>query len=487
MEFTLVILVTLFFLVLFPYLGYKRPGIAIVISPLASAGLVFLGIEGSVTFVAAAGAVIFLATIIAIAGSGRGGDLEKWPHVVAKWTLVSLGVLIWLVVVAWSGFWGIYGFVLLLFLTGLIISFGLSSRHATAAYVISTIGASMRQNLPLTMALESAASGREDSRAGILRSISKWLVKGYCLSEAIKLGYPKCPGYAVAMIGAAEKIDQLPSAISSIEADMVVKADESRKIRPFHPLYPVVLITLMFIVVLGLMTFVVPQFSSILTEVLEGGSFPASTAFLLDVASFVAYDMGWLVLAVAAFIVLVGIVFSIGIRFRPRRPDKPFFVSRIGDFIKWHLPVLHWFEKNYSTVQTVELLRLSLNAGCTVNKGIANTLGLDVNNRFKKRLGKWLVKVEAGDNIAKAARESKLGSSLAWAFDDTVNRGNTLAILETLEAFHRSEYGYRVNMARYMFWPCVTITMGAMVGFVAYAIYSPMVLIISGLASAVTP
>ena len=345
----------------------------------------------------------------------------------------------------------------------------------------------MRQNLPLTMALESAASGREDSRAEILRSISKWLVKGYCLSEAIKRGYPKCPGYAVAMIGAAEKIDQLPSAISSIEADMVAKADESRKIKPFHPLYPVVLIALMFIVVLGLMTFVVPQFRSILTEVLEGGSLPASTAFLFDTAGFVAYQMGWLVFGVAAFIVVVGIVFSLGIRFRPRRPDKPFFVSRIGDFIKWHLPVLHWFEKNYSTVQTVELLRLSLNAGCTVNKGIANTLGLDVNNRFKKQLGKWLVKVEAGDNIAKAARESKLGSSLAWAFDDTVNRGNTLAILETLEAFHRSEYGYRVNMARYMFWPCVTIMMGAMVGFVAYAIYSPMVLIISGLASGVVP
>lgn len=482
----LLTLATLLLLVFYPYLGYKRPGIAIVTSPLVSGAVVFFAIGEDLMFAAAVGPIIFLATVIAVFGSGRAVELERWPYAVAKWILVTLGVLIWLGV-AWFGFWGIYGFVLPLFLTGLIISFGLSSRHATAAYVMSTIGASMRQNLPLTMALESAASGREDNRAGILRSINKWLVKGHCLSEAIKRGYPKCPGYAVAMIGAAEKIGQLPSAISSIEADMVAKADESRKIRPFHPLYPVVLISLMFIVVLGLMTFVVPQFDAVLTEMLEGASLPASTAFLFDVASFVAYDMGWLVGLVAVCVVLVGIIFSLGIRFRPRRPDKPFFVSRIGDFIKWHLPVLHWFEKNYSTVQTVELLRLSLNAGCTVNKGIANTLGLDVNNRFKKQLGKWLVKVEAGDNIAKAARESKLGSSLAWAFDDTVNLGNTLAILETLEAFHRSEYGYRVNLARYMLWPCVTITMGAMVGFVAYAIYSPMVLIISGLTSGVVP
>ena len=159
----------------------------------------------------------------------------------------------------------------------------------------------------------------------------------------------------------------------------------------------------------------------------------------------------------------------------------------MGDFMKWHLPVLHNFEKNYSLVHVVELLRLSLSAGCAVNDAIKNTLGLDVNNRFRKRLQRWLEKVERGDNIAAAIKESKLGSPLAWAFDEKVNQGNTLTILETLESFYRSNYSYYVNLARFIMWPCLILFMGLIVGFVVYAIFSPSILIIESLSGKVLP
>jgi type II secretory pathway component PulF len=159
----------------------------------------------------------------------------------------------------------------------------------------------------------------------------------------------------------------------------------------------------------------------------------------------------------------------------------------MGDFMKWHLPVLHNFEKNYSLVQIVELLRLSLNAGCAVNEAIENTLGLDVNNCFKKRLRRCLKRVERGDNIAAAIRESRLGSPLAWAFDEKVNQGNTPAILETLESFYRTNYSYCVNLARFILWPCIILFTGAIVGFVIYAIFSPSILIIDSLTGHVIP
>ena len=123
--------------------------------------------------------------------------------------------------------------------------------------------------------------------------------------------------------------------------------------------------------------------------------------------------------------------------------------------------------------------------GCTVNDAIANTLGLDVNNCFRKRLENWLAKVEAGENIADAARKSKLGSSLVWAFDDKVNQGNTLAILEMLESFYRSNYSYRINLLRYVLEPCVTICMGTVVGFIVYSVFAPLVAIINYLSDTV--
>jgi type II secretory pathway component PulF len=62
-----------------------------------------------------------------------------------------------------------------------------------------------------------------------------------------------------------------------------------------------------------------------------------------------------------------------------------------------------------------------------------------------------------------------------------------LSILETLESFYRSNYSYYVNLARFIMWPCVTLLMGVMVGFVVYAIFSPGIAIIGSLAEQVTP
>jgi type II secretory pathway component PulF len=207
----------------------------------------------------------------------------------------------------------------------------------------------------------------------------------------------------------------------------------------------------------------------------------------MGVTGFVVKDIAWVTWPLLILLVIAIIPISIYVKFRPRRPYKPYLLSRIGDFTKWYLPILHNFEKNYSLVHVVELLRLSLNAGYTVNDAIKNTLGLDVNNRFKKRLQRWLVKVERGDNIATAIRKSKLGSPLAWAFDEKVNQGNTLTILETLESFYRSNYSYCVNLARFIMWPCLILFMGVIVGFIVYAIFSPSVLIIEALSGKVLP
>jgi type II secretory pathway component PulF len=471
-------------LIIFVVSAFIKPGIALITSPVVCFLLALVGYSTQTYEAIFSAVVIFLATLAIISVTKRESDIERWPQIWAMWILISIPILLLLAVTIFATAAGSGGVIFLICFTvaialiGTIVSCALTSRHATATYVVSTIGSSMRQNLPLPMALESAAAGRKDTRSIILQRIQKWLVQGYSLSQSIKRGYPKCPGYAVAMITAAERINQLPLAMGAIEADMAAKADESRKIRPVHPLYPVIVILFMFFILLSMVKFVIPQYKTVLREMVGEAALPASTRLLVGIANFMVYEYGWLIGLVLVLILLVGIPVSIRIKFRPRRPQKPYLLSRIGDFIKWHLPVLRWFEKNYSMVQVAELLRLSLNAGSTVDDAIADALGLDVNNCFRKRIREWLVKVQRGDNIATAAREARLGSPLAWAFDDQVNQGNTLAILEMLESFYRSNYSYHVNLARFIMWPCIILAMGVMVGFVLYAIFSPMITVI---------
>ena len=500
----IVLIVGLLLAAFYVILGLRRPGAALITVPIVCAGFVWAAClidAPAATEEAIALAlvpVIFLAALIAVLLSGRKLDEQKWPQIWARLLLWGFALLLFIVTSLFAvanlpAFQFPFLLLVLLAITfiGAAISYGLTSRHATATYVISTIGSSMRQNLPLPMALESAAGGRDDKRARILRSISKWLVEGFSLSESIKRGFPKCPGYAAAMITAAERINQLPLAFSSIEADMAEKAEESRKLRPVtpyypNPYYPLVLIFCLGNVVWAVLTFIMPQFMQVLMEMTGGAELPAATQSLLRIVSFVAWDRGVFFIALA-FMALVVFPFCIYARFRRRRPHEPYTTSQIGDFIKWRLPVFHGFEKNYSMLQTAEMLRLSLNAGGTVNEAIDSALSLDVNGCYRKRLQKWLEKVEAGQNIAAAARQSGVGSGLAWAFDEQANQGNTPAVLETLESLYRSSYSYRVNLARFIMSPCVTLVMGAMVGFVVYAILSAPVAIIHQVTETIYP
>ncbi|MHC4103743.1 MAG: type II secretion system F family protein [Planctomycetota bacterium] len=468
------------------YLGFKKPAIALVTSPFIALALFIIAeVESAGSMVIAP--FIFFATVITVSISKRDPDLERWPQICAKWILfIFLCFLVSITLLFALKPLGVFVFIFLIILVSFSIAYTLTEQHATATYIISTIGSSMRQNLPLPMALESAASGRADRRSITLQKIQQWLVQGYSLSESIKRGYPKCPGHAVAMITAAERINQLPLAIGAIEADMVTKADNRRRINPVHPLYPVIVIIFMFFILFSLMKFVIPSFKSVLEE-MGVGTLPFATRVVLGIASFIWYDYGWVLGFVFALVILFIIPTSIYIRFRPRCPDKPYLISRIGDYIKWHLPVLHWFEKNYSMVQVVELMRLSFNAGYTVDDTIKNTLELDVNNCFRKRLKDLLERVKRGDNISTSIRKSKLGSALAWAFDEQVNQGNTLSILETLESFYRTNYNYYVNLARFIMWPCITLIMGVTVGFVVYAIFSPSITVIKSLSDVVYP
>jgi len=481
-------------IVLYIVLGLKRPVLALWTMPLLAIALVFqaVGSERPELFLFAA--LLVLVTLIAIAVSEREPDAQQWYHKWAFWALMMITAMIGLMALMLGfGMLGAGMILPLLFILGglgvgaSLISYGITSRHAKVVHIFSTLESSMRQNLPLPMALDCTVMGREDSIASTLRKIEKWVVQGYSVTEAVRRGYPQCPAQALALLTATERVGQVPAAIEAIRADAELRASERNRLRPIHPVYPFVILTIMFLIMLGLMTFVIPQFKAVLEEMV-GGELPAATQVLLAVSAFIAYDYGGVILLVSLFIAFV-VVPALWLRgrFCQRRPERPYLLSRLGDWLKWHLPILHWFARNRATLQVVEMLRLAAQAGCPVNEAIRSTLELDVNLCFRRRLAQWLERVERGENIAAAARQCQLGAPLAWAFDASGGANDVTDVLEMLESFYRSNYGYRANLARFIFWPCVVLVLGATVGFVVFGIFLPGVQVLTVMADLVYP
>ncbi len=469
--------ITIFVLVLYIFLGFKTPRFAIITLPVIGSALFIFAASNELLDSAIVSLCIFPAALISILFMRHEADVTPWPKRWAKAILIILICVALLVLFSVtvssiiSIYAGIFMGVLFCYGVGVVVT----QRNATVAFVISTIGASIRQNLPLPMALQSASENIKYKHSQILRQISKWLVQGYSLSESIKRGFRKCPARITALIAAGEKTGQVPQVVASIEKDLLQKADDSRRVKPVYPAaYFIVVLTIMSLIVVGLMVTVMPKFGEVIKDIARG-QLPMSTRVLMAIADYICFSYGWLI--ILEIVLLIAVIYLI-VRFRPRKKEKPLFLSIIGDFLRWHLPILHWFENNYSTLQVVEVLRISLNGGCTVNNAVANTINLDVNCCFRKKLKKWLRQIEAGDDIADAAGKCGLAKSLAWAFGQQENPENTLPVLEMLESVYRSNYSYRVSLARFILLPTTTICLGAMVGFVAYSVFSAMVSII---------
>ncbi len=383
--------------------------------------------------------------------------------------IIILAVIVFPVITLACIMLGPLGWLSWLIFIGMVIRYTIISRYNLTMHVFSTIGASMRQNLPLSTALATDATGMTGKYRQVMNRIANGLTAGLPLSEAIRQGYPTCPGYALAMITSSERIQQVPQAIARIEQDLQSQARESRKVQPVNPAYPVAVVFFAMLILASLLVFILPKFEVIFADM--GEKLPWITRIIMHIADEFGVIL-WIFFLLLFFVVTPICVY---VKFRPRRADKPKLFSRIGDWVKWHTPVLHWFERNYATLQTVSFLKMSLNANVTVNKAITETEKLDVNYCYRKKLAKWLGMVTSGENISDAARRCGVGSQIAWAFDQNVNPGNTPAVLDSLESFYSTNYGYLANLARYIFWPCLIITLGLFVGTIVYALFSPMV------------
>lgn len=360
------------------------------------------------------------------------------------------------------------GGVFLLVLGGMTVTFLLTGRETLSMHVFSSLGASMRQNLPLTTAMEAEARSLTGQAQNVFQNIAAWLSQGFPLSEAILRGYPRCPGEALSMVKAAEYVGQTPKTIAVIERNISEKMRYGNYLQPMYPSYPIAVIIVSVLIVTMMLYFVVPKFEMIFSD-LEC-RLPAATIWMMQISR--VTNEGFVLIPPAMLLLIVPM--GLYLRFRPRRPEKPYTLSNWGDEIKWHLPPLHWFERMRAQILTADFLRIALEAGATVDNAVTGACALDLNVQYRNRLNEWLMRIQMGENVSAAARAAKVGTSLAWAFDTDVNPGSTPAVLEAIASAGRINYSHARNVARSIFWPCLTLLMATMIGFIVYAMFIPL-------------
>lgn len=361
--------------------------------------------------------------------------------------------------------------------------YGMTHHGWATLQVFSLLGSAMRQNLPLTVALENAASGRHDYLGSVLWEIHAWLVQGHDLSDALERGYAQCPRHLLAMVKVAQKNHQLPQTFGVIEQDLQAGLRWRNLVDTDPGAYPLVILIIMYFELMGLLKFVMPQFKCIYMEMIgEARQMPWPTRVLMDLS----FD-GVSVMQLVGFL-LAGILIMNFIGWlRPRSGVSQGWLRPVSERCRWYVPGLGRIEQTLSMLQVTSALRLGLQGGETIDGVVGHVLGLDINVVLKRRLQRWHASITSGMNVSQAARRCHLGRALAWAFDSDLNAGQAPQILASLEAMLRARHRYLRVVLHSILNPCVTIGLALVVGFVVLAIFLPGVGIIAAMADMVYP
>ncbi|OHB72871.1 MAG: pilus assembly protein PilC, partial [Planctomycetes bacterium RBG_16_55_9] len=296
---------------------------------------------------------------------------------------------------------------------------------------------------------------------------------GSTLSEAMGRHPRAFDRLLVSMVAAGETGGVLDLILSRV-ADFMEKAQKLKSRVKSAMIYPSVVLTAAFLILLGLMLFVVPNFRDALTEMTEGAQLPKITRVVLGIRNWIALQYGWVYLLGVPFVVIFTLKFIR--RFRMGR--------YILDSIKLRIPVMGQISSKVSVTRWTRTLGTLISAGVPILDAINVTRETAGNEVFAKMLGNVHNSIRQGDTFAGPLRQSKtvdlIVSNMVAVGEET---GDLDKMLLKVADNYDEQVDVLVASLMSMLEPIMIVCLGTMVMTIVLAIFAPMIQIITSLSS----
>ncbi len=297
---------------------------------------------------------------------------------------------------------------------------------------------------------------------------------GSTLSEAMGRHPRAFDRLLVSMVAAGETGGVLDLILSRV-ADFMEKAQKLKARVKSAMIYPAVVISAAFLILLGLMLFVVPNFRDALTEMTEGAELPKITQIVLGISNWIALQYGWLILLGVPFAIILTLRFI-----------RKFRLGRyILDSIKLRVPVMGQITGKVSVTRWTRTLGTLISAGVPILDAINVTRETAGNEVYAKMLNNVHNSIRQGDTFAGPLRQSKtvdlIVSNMVAVGEET---GDLDKMLLKVADNYDEQVDVLVASLMSMLEPIMIVVLGTMVMTIVLAIFAPMIQIITTLSSA---
>lgn len=312
---------------------------------------------------------------------------------------------------------------------------------------------------------------------------------GATLSEAMSRFPRTFSRLFVNMVAAGEAGGVLDLILSRV-ADFMEKSQRLKSRVRGAMIYPIVVLTFAFVILLLLMTFVIPKFKDVLEELSEGEELPMVTRVVLGVSGWIAKGPEW---APEVPIPFVGISVPIGgWAVLVTVPIGAIFLSRVIkkfrsgrlvlDTMKLKLPVIGPLSNRIAVSRWTRTLGTLIGAGVPILDAINTSRETAGNEVFAKTLGNVHNSIRQGDTFAGPLKQSKtvdlIVSNMVSVGEET---GDLDKMLLKIADNYDEQVDVMVGSLMSMLEPVMIIVLGGIVLTIVVSIFMPMIKVIQTL------
>lgn len=332
-----------------------------------------------------------------------------------------------------------------------------SAQLAEFCREMSTLLAS---GVSIVRALEITADeeGLAASRRSVYLEILSELKKGTSLSEAMEMG-GSFPELMLGMIRSGEGSGNIDAVMARLSLHYERENRLKQQVRSAMT-YPVVLLVMSVAVVILIVTFILPQFEELFSEM---ESLPMVTELLLAISDFL----------VSKWYLALFMIFVIGILIRIIL--KIYQVRRTVDFIKVRMPVIGKLNKVIYTARFARTLSSLYSSGMPIVAAL-QTAGSTIGNLYvEEQFEQVAITVRSGVPLSQALKEvdgllRKLSSTILVGEES----GRLDTMLDSIAMTMEEEAEAATKRLVTMLEPVLICLMAMVVGFIIIAVMLPI-------------
>jgi len=398
--------------------------------------------------------------------------------------IVLLSVLVGLALVLW-----------ILVATAIGNPIRLFRRRIFSTFLMEHLAAITRLRLPWERSLDACGARLSRGSQRDLRDVSRNLNEGLLLGDALALA-PRSPGNLVERFRRLVEAFQLlppPKLVTPAEAEVLRVGEMSGDLeRAFNELlksrrrfgelrawmyaallYPIAVLLVLFGVISGVLTFIVPKFKMIFFEF--DAPLPVMSLLVTDVADFVKYSSYWM------FPLLLLAIFIISRYSRLLRPllRKRRLLSDLLQRAVYLLPFVHGSMRRMLLAEFCRELAMLLRVGTPVPRALRVIAEGTMNPWFRDRARRAAKLCESGIDPGAALDRVGLDHRAGWFARAAANTLDLADALHRLANDYLDHISWTASVALRLLPPIVIVCVGALVGFIVIGLFSPLVALVN--------